>query len=556
MKEQCNLVSLALELSAEGPLSKKQTSTYLFTYRYSTLKLFEALNFKIGTDAVPNYQDASFHINLPLKKGANLSFFGIGGTSKIDIILSKFDQPAEEIYGENNKDQYFRSDLGVVGISYTKAPRPGLLFKGTLAHVYHSAGEENFIIYRNPDYRVDSLVRSLGYRFKNDKTSLALSLMNKINVKNIIKLGMQLELFHYNLSDSVYQPGSFTFLDRIQTDTYSPLLQSYVQWKYKWSEDLEMNSGIHFQYSALNHQFSIEPRFALHGNLDRKQSWSAAAGWHSQLQPYYIYFYKTFLPDGTYDEKNRKLGFSKSFHSTLGYERTLSSSTRLKLETYYIKLSEIPIHTGQITSYSVINEGGEFGRFFSGALENSGTGYNLGFEATLEKTFSSGYYFLLNSSCYQSKYKGSDQVWRNTAYNANFSLNALFGTELFITKQKNKMINIGSKISYAGGRRYSPADIQASSIKGELVLIDQQRNSLQFKNYFRMDLKLGYKINARTCTHEFGMDLVNVLNTKNVLALVYAPDPRDPGDNPIKVENQLGFLPLFFYRFDFTLKRK
>jgi hypothetical protein len=117
---------LGTELSLEGPLSKKHTATYLVTYRYSTLKLFESFNVKIGTDAVPNYQDASFKINLPVKNGDNLSFFGIGGTSKIDIILSKFDQPSEEIYGENNKDQYFKSSMGLIGATYTKFIKPGL----------------------------------------------------------------------------------------------------------------------------------------------------------------------------------------------------------------------------------------------------------------------------------------------------------------------------------------------------------------------------------------------------------------------------------------------
>ena len=58
------------------------------TYRYSTLALFETLNIKIGTDAVPQYQDASFKLNFPLGTKGNLSFFGIGGSSKINILIS------------------------------------------------------------------------------------------------------------------------------------------------------------------------------------------------------------------------------------------------------------------------------------------------------------------------------------------------------------------------------------------------------------------------------------------------------------------------------------
>ena len=56
---------LGTELATEGPLSREKKSSYLLAYRYSTLKLFESLNIKIGTQAVPNYQDLSFKVNFP-----------------------------------------------------------------------------------------------------------------------------------------------------------------------------------------------------------------------------------------------------------------------------------------------------------------------------------------------------------------------------------------------------------------------------------------------------------------------------------------------------------
>lgn len=546
---------LGTELALEGPLSKKQNVTYLLTYRYSTLKLFEALKIKIGTDAVPNYQDVSFKLNMPFKNGDNLSFFGTGGTSKIDIILSKFNEPSEELYGENNKDQYFGSSMGVVGATYTKSIKPGLFLKGTLSQYFSSAFEKDFDIYRNSEYKVDSLVRKLGYEFRNNKTAIALNLQHKINTRNLIKAGIHCDLYHYNLIDSIYQERKFTFLNRIQTKENTALIQAYAQWKYKWNHVVETNLGVHLQYHELNKQTVFEPRLGIHWNFGKSQSLSAGLGMHSQLQPYYIYFAKSFNANGIYEEQNKSLGFSKSFHSTISYDLSISSNFRLKIEAYYIKLYEIPINALIQSSYSVINEGAEFGRFFPGKLENSGSGYNKGFECTLEKSFSSGYYYLFSSSVFESKYLGSDGILRSTAYNSNFMFNALAGKEFSVSRKKNKYFDVGLKFSFAGGRRYSPPDLTASKLNSELVIIDSLRNSKQFKNYFRLDLKLGYKINTQKVTHEIGIDLVNALNTRNILALVYAPDPRDPDDNPIKEEYQLGFLPLFYYKLDFTLKK-
>ena len=58
---------LGLEAFAEGPLGKKSGSSYLLTYRYSTVAIFSALGIDIGTDAAPAYQDASLRFNFPLK---------------------------------------------------------------------------------------------------------------------------------------------------------------------------------------------------------------------------------------------------------------------------------------------------------------------------------------------------------------------------------------------------------------------------------------------------------------------------------------------------------
>jgi hypothetical protein len=62
-------------------------------------------------------------------------------------------------------------------------------------------------------------------------------------------------------------------------------------------------------------------------------------------------------------------------------------------------------------------------------------------------------------------------------------------------------------------------------------------------------------------THEIGLDLVNILNTRNLLSLAYAPslDPavyNAKGYEPTAQKSQLGFLPIFYYKIDFRLGKK
>jgi hypothetical protein len=155
---------------------------------------------------------------------------------------------------------------------------------------------------------------------------------------------------------------------------------------------------------------------------------------------------------------------------------------------------------------------------------------------------------------YDSQYKGSDGVMRNTSYNGNYVFNVLGGKEFKIGKKQS--ISTGIKATYAGGQRYGYVNIPESEKYHELVYASDGFNSRRFKDYFRLDLKLSWKYNARVLTHEIGLDLVNILNTKNVLSLTYAPNLADSTAEPLATKYQLGFLPLFYYKIDFRFTKK
>ena len=147
-------------------------------------------------------------------------------------------------------------------------------------------------------------------------------------------------------------------------------------------------------------------------------------------------------------------------------------------------------------------------------------------ELTLQKFFDKSFYILTTVSIYDSKYKGSDGIERNTSYNGLYTANILFGKE-FKLGQKHT-IGLGGKITVAGGKRYGYINLAETSTQKELIFSDSLFNTRQFKDYFRADLKISWKMNARKVTHEIGLDLVNILNTRNILGLAYAPDLADP----------------------------
>ncbi len=539
---------LGMEFQSEGPFSRKAPHSYLISYRYSTLALFNNFGVNIGTDAVPRYQDLSMKLNFSLGKKSNLAVFGIGGISGIDIIKSDDTDPSKsEVYGNEDADEHFYSSTGVAGVKFTHTLNENTYLKATLSTTIQYSRNKIFNIFRHvvdQVYVLDSLRLSQGYHLNERKEGLSLVLNRKVNVRHTLRYGVFSDVYHFDFVDSIYRPEQARFETRINYRGTGLLVQPYIEWQYRIYENLKFYAGLHGQYFNVSRSKSLEPRLGLNWTLDKKQSLSFGFGQHSQMIPTYVYFNGKEV-NGEIALYNKNLDFIRSNHLVIGYNNYLTRKLRMKVESYYQRLYNVPVSV-RPSSYSVLNEGDDLNRFFPDSLLNAGIGRNYGVEFTLEKFFGNHYFFLFTSSLFDSKYRGSDGNWYNTVFNSNYVLNLLGTREFTWGSKTNSTFGIGGKITFAGGKRYTPIDTLASEKAGEAVFIDTLRNTLQTKPYFRADLKINYKLNAKSVTHEFGLDLVNVFNTKNIFKLRYVG-----GSEPIREEYQLGFLPIFYYRIDF-----
>ena len=543
------------ELAAEGPLHKKSKASYLVAYRYSTLRIFETLNIKLGTSAIPQYQDLSFKLNFPMGKKGTFSVFGIGGTSNINIVMSKFNEPQEELYGLKNRDQYFTTSMGMAGMSYKWNLNARTFSKITIAAAANSVGGTHDLILRNPDFTVNQLVPKLDYGMKEQKYSFSWLLRKKISNRSSLLTGIYADQFGVNYYDSLYNENTSNWENRLQAKgLYNALLlQPYIQLIHRVNPSLTLTGGVHVNYLLMNHSTSVEPRFGARYEINKKHALSAGLGLHSRMQALYTYFTTPMDPSGNIGMHNKNIGFTRSLHYVFTHEMSVSKTLRIKSEVYYQYLFEIPVEKYASSSFSLINMGSGFERYFPAVLENKGTGRNFGIETTIEKSFSKNYFFLLTASVFDSKYKGSDGIRRNTDFNGVYSTRVLFGHEKALDAKEKLHLISGFGLSYAGGRRYTPADRDSSLKMTELVLNDSLRNTLQFKDYIRFDLRIGLKYEGKKTSHELVIDILNLLNRQNVLMLNFDSERAlySPGTDPLVLQPQLGRLPVFFYKIHF-----
>lgn len=528
------------ELGAEGPLSKKQNSSFLINYRYSTLSVFKALNIDFGTGAaVPQYQDLTFKADVATNRMGKWSVWGIGGLSYVALLESD-KKEGQDLYGYNSRDTYFRSNVGAAGVNHTILFKNNAYLKTNLGisgqynNITSDRIDTAFKTEKNskPEYR--NTTQTLRYVFNT-------TYHKKFNARDFISTGVYADAFNSLFVDSVdnlFGINTFEVLRNYKGNT--ALGRAFFQWQHKFTDNLSLNSGLSYQYFILNNAQALEPRLGLKWSLSSQQSLSFGGGMHSQLQPLYIYFASDKLPNGTRLETNKQLDYTRAIHAVIAYDLSFSTNFRLKSEVYYQYIYNAPIKTTPNT-FSALNLGADFNSPNIDYLTSKGLGENYGLELTLEKFYSRGYYFLFTASLFESKYKASDNVIRNTAFNGNYVINFLGGKE-FKIKEKHTL-SLDFKCTYAGGRRYTPINLEASKQAGDEVRDFSKAFSLQYSPYFRLDIKPTYRLNTKRLTHEWNIDIQNITSHNNIFQQTY-----DIKNQSIKTDYQLKLFIIPQYR--------
>lgn len=533
---QAGLIT-GLEATTEGPINKEKGSSYLVGYRYALAGVAQAVGVDIGTTALPSYQDLSFNVNSGNTKLGRFTLFGILANSSINIAGGN----TSSLYG-NGGGHDLSSQIGIIGLKHFKQLNNKSYFSSNIGLNYSNSEQSDYGFDRQTSesyINQENNVAKTGYNFST-------SFNSKINSKLFLKIGIQDELIGLNLYYREKRDIQSDWKQVWDYNSFTNLAQAYAHIKYSFNDKLTLNAGLHSQLFLLNNSVSFEPRLGLKYDINGKSSFNFGYGLHSQMQPINVYFLQSQNADGTYSYNNKSLDFTKSHHFVLGYDLQPLKDWRLKTEVYYQSLYDVPVNTFS-SSYSMLNTGASFKTDLEDNLTNSGSGTNYGAELTIEKFFSKGYYGLLTSSVYSSKYKGSDGIERNTAFNGKYVFNILGGKEWKVGSEKRNKFSTDLKYTYAGGRAYTPIDLTSSNSTGREQLSTDAYSAF-YPDYFRLDLKASYTLNSakKKLSHSFSIDFQNVTNHKNVFSQSY-----DDRSKAINTTYQLGFFPNFIYKLQF-----
>jgi hypothetical protein len=527
------------ELMAEGPLNKKTGASYLVNYRYSTLELFKLMGINFGSTAVPNYQDASFKLNFPSKRGLT-TVFGLGGFSSINILAEEAD--SSDLFALDYSNTYFNSKVGAVGLTHKQRV-------GQKSYInFSTAGQGNVNVISNDtvDFNFENPFTNYVSNSYIGKIVSDIHYNYKINAKNMFKVGMRADLYLLNLNDSIYSDFLTQFVDLRSFNGNAFLLQPYAQYRLRPTDKITLNFGVHTQSLTLNNETVIEPRFGAAWDFTKKDRFTLGYGLHSQMQPIEVYFSEEQV-NGQTVTPNHDLKMTKSHHFVAGYQHRFNYGINLKLEAYYQSLYDVPVEVSSST-YSMVNFGADFNVVYPDFLDNDGRATNYGLEMTFEKYLDKGFYFLLTTSVYDSKYIASDGKEYNSAFNGNYTFNSLAGYEFRFKEGKKfkSSFTIDGKFTLNGGKRYTPV-LEAESILAGVEIRDYTlTNTAQFEDFMKLNVRVAFKMVGNRVTQEWAFDATNVTGRRNIFT-----EQFDPQSGKYIKTYQTGFLPIAQYRLYF-----
>lgn len=528
---------LGLGATMEGPFAKGGNASYLVSYRYSTLGLLKAVGVDVSDSGIPQYQDLSFNLVFPTRGMGTFSVFGVGGAGNVNT-----DAKRDTTKWDERMDSYdlrYNYKAGSVGLKNIYIANNRLNFSNIISF----SGSRNAS-------KVDSLTSKFEPSLlqKNHYDNTAIRYAGIVNYRsgenNNIRAGLNAGFLTYNLYDLEYQRDTRDLKELLNQKGSAATFDGFIQNKHDFGNKLSLNTGIHVNYFDLSKTWSYEPRAGLNWHVTPDQEISLAAGAYSRLEPLSFYFAKSAESN---DAVSTKLSPTKSAQLVIGYEKLFSGHLKFKTEAYYQHLYDVPVSSDPANNFSVLNVSDNSA--ISGtdyhSLVNKGTGKNYGIEFSVERSLNKGYYFMITSSVFNSKYKALSGQEFNTTFNTQYVTNLVAGKEWATGPNHKNLFGLNGKLIYAGGRKYTPILVDETFQRDEQVIDQSKTNTLTADPYIRVDFSASYRINSKKVSHFLLLDIQNLLNRRNNTGLFYNQSKRI-----IEKNKWIGILPTINYRIE------
>jgi hypothetical protein len=526
------LSNVDFNVGSEGYLTKGKAS-YNVAYRQSFVAAIENVSqkYRDALGATPDFKDATAKLYFPHRKGST-SIWAVGGQSKVQV---------EAGNGVNNSTLDVANQTATLsaGIGETLFLSDKMSMKANL----YTSQLRTQNVKQDHDYTGQGGLPSSIFTDCEQRYGFNATLTFKANSRNVFTAGVAGSLMSSRLVNDQRQFSEDTLFYYKLAKQYG-MFNAFAEYKHRFADEVEATVGLHYFYLFLNRTQSAEPRASLSWQPSPRHNLTLYAGMYSRQNPIGIYLTQEHSIDGGFAQPYLSLGLMKSAQAVLSYRTNPVPKWNVDVNLYYQHHYNIAVNQYS-PSYSALNLAYYFDDIYMQRqkLEATGIGRNYGIELSTHFGEWHGYYAQCNGSLFSAKARGYDRNWHHTAFNNTYSVTVLAGKEIQVNRKYTFTVDASATV--AGGRRYTPLDLDATLAQQHLMYDEVRLNTLQYAPYRRVDIKFAWVYNARWATHIISLDFRNLFDTKNIYEQLELPLN---GEVFTYTVHQLRFFPVISYK--------
>jgi hypothetical protein len=545
-------------VTLDGPLSER--TTFIASVRQSYLQVLFKL---IKLPFLPTYNDFQFKVKTNVDSNRELSIIGMGA---IDTFVLN-EQVNDDITDTETikRNNYLLSNIPVqnqwnyaVGLNYK---------------IYKENGTQQFILSRNEwkntsvkYFQNSGILADLLLDYNSKEIENKFRFENKFTSNGYtINIGLGLEQSRYtNTTFQKIANSSGTDVRNYHTQLDMFKYAVFGQFSKRYLND-NLTLSIGFRLDANNYNSEMKnplnqfsPRVSLNYALSNRWSLNATTGIYQQLPAYTILGFRNNVNELV----NRdQLKFLHATHYVLGVENRPTETTKISLEGFYKGYRNYPFSVRN--QISLANLGSDFGVVGTEEVTSDSEGRAYGFEILAQKKSYNGLYGIFSYTYVRSEFRNNLNQYIPATWDNKHLLTFTGGKKL------KRNWEVGVKYRLVGGRPYTPYDLNASSlianynISNQGILDFSKLNSLRFKTFSQLDVRVDKTWFWKKWTLNFYVDVQNLLNNESIEQPLLTPildannnpviDPNDASRYILEdIENSNGrLLPRFGFIVDF-----
>lgn len=525
-----------MQLMIDGPLSKDQSWTGLFSVRKSNLQLlFKA----IGLPFLPSYYDANFKVSKKFKSGDELYFIGLGALDKFKL---------------NDEVEKTPNNLSLID-RLPVSPQWNYTFGAGYRHLAEN-GNWLFTLSRNTldnkskkYYKNVETPENLLFDYQSQEIENKLRVDRNLSFKDFqISLGANINASTYknNSTSKIVSQNAINF-DQLNVNLNVLQYGLYVQAAKKiFDNKVQLSAGTRIDASNYSSQTNnpleqFSPRFSLSYRFAPQFAFNFNTGVFYQLPTYTAL---GFSENGSFINKN-SLKYIRNTHLVAGFEYNGKNNLRITLEGYYKKYKNYPFSLRN--QISIANIGGEFGVVGNEPLDSRGIGETYGFELLAQKRTTNNFYGIAAYTFGYSKFSNEINNLLPSSWDSRHILTFTAG------KYFAKNWNIGARFRMQSGLPETPYDLQRSALTNVWNVANGPVQNYNYLNTLRGNLahQLDIRTEKKWVFNKWQLtayvDIVNIYasaNPSNIPVVNLQRDGNNNGiiANPTDPQNQQYYL--------------